>query len=156
MKYPDDKAFKTWAVDDVTCYLVQNHTKCGYVRLPKRELKEEGYHGIAVYVPVHGGITYAAVGDDGTMVYGFDTGHCDSNEFPTSDEAWLTKECENLIVGLRKAVEYEDEYLILREQNNNEAIARLLDTYHTILKEQYGVAFHSNFHVNLNLLCGQL
>lgn len=78
----------------------------GYVVFKERPVKEVGYCGILTYVPVHGGITYA---DDG--VYGFDVGHCDSDEFPIHDREWVKGEIEKMILGIQRAAEVEAKYL---------------------------------------------
>ena len=82
----------------------------GYVVFPKIPTIEKGYCGILSYVPVHGGITYATEDDMG-MVYGFDTLHCDSNEYPRTDKKWIKKQIKIMIRGILKAREVERNYL---------------------------------------------
>lgn len=100
----------------------------GYVLFTEPPVKEENeLHGILPYVPVHGGITFhcsapmVVVYDwlcglievrrtEFVHMYGFDTSHCDSEEFPIRDLAWIRKQCLLLIHGLIVAGEIESAY----------------------------------------------
>lgn len=82
----------------------------GYIIFPKRPLKELGYDGIVVYVPVHGGITFAAQLDEG-FVYGFDTAHHNSEDFPRMDPVWIKEQCLIMLMGILRAQEVEKKYL---------------------------------------------
>ena len=96
MEYPESKALETWKHDDLVFSIVQHSTLnhyCGYVRFPKKPVREMGYNGILTYVPVHGGITFADSGKDGSMVYGFDCGHCDDwSEYTHSKTKYVDKD----------------------------------------------------------------
>jgi hypothetical protein len=133
---------------------------CGYVRFPKRPVREEGYEGILVYVPVHGGITYAQQSEDGSMVYGFDCAHAgDWSEIHTYGKKWtleeVVKETENMAVAIQLAAKYEKRYL---QALTNEGKAKIIDEYHKELKEKHGIIFNldDNFGAQLKLLSGNL
>lgn len=154
--YPESKAVKVWEYDDGVVYsIVPYGHYCGYCRFPKRPLIEQGYNGIAAYVPVHGGITYAEEAKDGSMVYGFDCAHSGDEERPElRDLAWLSKECERMAEGVKLAAEYEKRYLT---SVTNEETAKVLDEYHTKLRDK-GITFdlRDNFGAMLRVLCGNL
>lgn len=82
----------------------------GYIHFKRRPLIEEGYCGIATYVPVHGGITYAREDDTG-IVYGFDTLHCDSEKEPRTDKEWIKKQIKLMLLGILEAKKVEKKYL---------------------------------------------
>ena len=84
----------------------------GYAIFDKRPVREMSYGGLLVYVPVHGGITYAQEAEDGTMAYGFDTGHCDSGMFPICDLGWVKCQIDVMIRAIRLCAELEPEYLL--------------------------------------------
>jgi len=92
----------------------------GYVVFPKRPVKEREHEGIINYVPVHGGITYAEKDKLG-MVYGFDTCHYNSDDFPKNDMKWIKKQCEIMIKGILAASKVEKEY---RKSKSNEEKAK--------------------------------
>jgi len=121
----------------------------GYVVFPRRPVKEKGYRGILTYVPVHGGITYAKPYKRG-IVYGFDTGHFDSDKYPIGDENWIKKQIKIMIVGILKAKEVEDFYLWaeLADYAKERYAKEVLDTL--------GDPTYSNFGVDINRLFGQV
>ncbi len=82
----------------------------GYIVFPKRPLKEPGMDGIVVYVPVHGGITFAEQMDEG-FAYGFDTAHLESEQFPRMDPVWIKEQCLVMLMGILRAQEVEKKYL---------------------------------------------
>lgn len=86
-----EKAAYSWTRGGVEFWLKMYYSKrswCGYARFASRPVKEPGYKGILVYVPVHGGITYAQEAPNGSFVYGFDCGHAsDSLDMEMSPEA---------------------------------------------------------------------
>lgn len=155
MGYPEDKATETWEKDGIGYSIVQHSSYghyCGYCRFPERPLIEEGYFGIATYVPVHGGITYAKQDVDGSMVYGFDCAHAEDDEKPeTRDVEWLKAECERMAEAIKIAVRYESLYL---KATNSEDRAFLIDEYCGELDGDYD--FSLNFEAMMNLLCGRL
>jgi len=111
---PFDNAVHSGEIDGIPFWVIEAPVEGalnGYVKFPKRPVVEDGYDGILTYVPVHGGITYAAEDEDGGMVYGFDSLHCDSAQFPRTDPSWVEGECRKMIVGIRKAAEVEKKYL---------------------------------------------
>lgn len=119
----------------------------GYAVYPKRPLREQGYGGVVTYVPVHGGITYAEEDALG-MVYGFDTGHCDSDSFPLEDPDWIKEQLSYMIRGIAVAAEVEAEYLLA---STNEEKAALCDRICKAQPEQW-----RNMGTMINLLCGRL
>jgi hypothetical protein len=177
--YPDNKAVETWAIDDMIFYLVQqedvsagNYFRrghfCGYVRFGNRPLKEDHFSGIATYVPVHGGITFASEDDRG-FIYGFDCAHCDDEDNPQMyDLIWLRAETERMGIAIKVAAEFEDAFLATEtvtidedgdedKEVNNQARAEVLDAYHGKLRE-LDIDFHltDNFMAMINVIFGSL
>lgn len=161
-RYPEEHSgvAKNWAGDDGLGFTILQTDLghyCGYVRFPKRPLREPGYNGAATYVPVHGGLTFASEDKDGSMVYGFDCAHCDDDaNAQTRDPEWLKAECERMAVGILSLVPHEAKYLTLPEEDS-EGRAAVIDAYHDALKAQ-GIAFDAsnNFGAMINLFCGKL
>jgi hypothetical protein len=157
-EYPESQAVKVWSDGEVTYSIVQHPRYghyCGYCRFLKRPLKEEGYSGIATYVPVHGGITYAEESKDGSMVYGFDCGHSgDAGKPELLDLDWLSGECVAMATGIKEAAKVEDDYLLAE---TSERKADILDAYHVRMRE-VGITFNmkDNFMAMLKGLCGDL
>jgi len=118
----------------------------GYVSLPKRPVREKGYSGILTYVPVHGGITYAQEDELG-MVYGFDTAHHNSNEFPKKDGDWIQHQCAIMLNGIAKAAEVEKNYLrcvsVQGKAKHAQAVIDVIPNY------------DGNFGINLNIMAGK-
>lgn len=176
-RYPDAKACRTWEQDDKILYVLQGKRPpceiadrlsmptswyCGYVRFPKRPVKEAGYGGIMRYVPVHGGITYAEEDPDGSMVYGFDCNHATDQGLLIPGEKriiWTedlaAAECEKMIVGIVVAAEFEEPYLKAPTQN---ARAKVLDMYHEELRRLFGHDFEvtDNLGAMISVLTGNL
>lgn len=160
-RYPDAKACRTWTKDGKTLYVLLNTWYCGYVRFPKRPVKEDGYRGILCYVPVHGGITYAEEDPDGSMVYGFDCNHADDMEpFLPGDpqniwtEDTVAEEVEKMALGIEVAADFEVAYL---QAKDNQTRAAVLGMYHEVLCDR-GVQFDltDNFGAMLSVLTGTL
>jgi hypothetical protein len=137
---------------------------CGYVRFPKRLLKEEGYDGIVRYVPVHGGVTFAREAEDGSMVYGFDcthSGDCVPMEFEkypqyrdpgghvwTAEE--VREEIKRMADALISAPQVERRYLRCK---TNKGRAKVLDAW---LEPLGGANTDDNFGLMIQLLGGEL
>lgn len=120
----------------------------GYVRFAVKPVKSAGYDGILTYVPVHGGITYVEHDELGS-VYGFDTGHCDSESFPRNDPQWILDQCKIMADAIRFAAGLEDEYLLAEGDNDKRAaIADKLCAFQPGQKLNFGAM--------INLLCGRL
>lgn len=123
----------------------------GYITYPKRPLKEDGYNGIATYIPVHGGLTYAKEEKDGSFTYGFDTSHCDSPKFPVTDVNWIKKQIQVIRDGIAICKKYEDKYLLAEGDNKKRA---------KICQKIYDIGKDNNdgmpFGININLLSGKL
>ena len=155
--YPDSDAIKTWTKDAIEFFVVARPRLghyCGYCRFPRRPLIEQGYHGIATYAPVHGGITYAEEDKDGSIVYGFDCAHSGDDEDPqTRDLVWLMAECERMAVAITLACDYEKDYLCARD---NKQKAAVLDNYHRACKDK-GIRFElrDNLGAMINVLLGR-
>jgi hypothetical protein len=156
--YPEDSAVETWE-RDVATFSISRHERlghfCGYVRFPRRPVSEPGYDGLLVYVPVHGGLTYASEADDGTMVYGFDCNHADDDHDPkTRDMEWLRAECHRMATAISIAAGYEEEYLLARD---NTAKAAVIEAYHERLKaEQIDFTLTDNLGAMISVLTGEL
>ena len=119
----------------------------GYVVFPKRPVREPGYDGILAYVPVHGGITYAEADDLG-MVYGFDTAHYDSDEFPRYDHDWVKGQIKVMLDGIKKAAEIEDKYLACK---TNKGKAKHCDAVRAVAPET-----KLGFGAMINFMSGKL
>ena len=119
----------------------------GYAVYPQRPVREQDYGGVITYVPVHGGITYAEEDSLG-MVYGFDTAHCDSEQFPRNDPEWIKEQLACMIRGIAVAAEVEPAYLLAA---TNEEKADLCARICKVQPEQ-----KLNFGTMINLLCGRL
>lgn len=153
--YPEDVAVETWDYNSIGCSIVSQDTGhyCGYARFKTRPLIEPGYNGIATYVPVHGGITYAVQQDEG-FVYGFDCAHFDSPSNPTMD--WLRQQTELMAQAICLAAEsYEHQYLAC---NDNECKSAVLEAFHQrmIADGLIGTDEVLNFGTMLNILSGRL
>lgn len=78
---------------------LQNHGGYnGYVEMP-RVMDEDGYDAISA-VDVHGGATFFQALDDDTCIYGFDTMHYNSENYPVTDIDWIESECMKLYKGV--------------------------------------------------------
>jgi hypothetical protein len=150
--YPESKAVETWERDGLRFSIVSGRHFCGYVRFTERPVREEGYHGVLEYAPVHGGITYAR-SDEAGMVYGFDCAHAGDDTDPkTRDLAWLRAECERMGTAIRAAAEIEESYLLAA---GSEAKAKVLDEYRSRMFAA-GCDEGFNMGVALKLMSGQL
>lgn len=128
---------------------------CGYCIFPKRPLIEEGYNGIATYVPVHGGITLAEEEKDGQMIYGFDCAHAGDEDNPQlQDMAWLQAECQRMAVGIMTAAGVEEDYLLARTDEEKTVV---ISRYHAAM-EALGIEFNlsDNFGAMIHALFGNL
>jgi hypothetical protein len=164
MSHPetDIKEVKTWTKGNLKLKIlwVRDHY-CGYVTFPKRLFREQGYNGFLVYVPVHGGITFAEQEKDGSMTYGFDCAHAGDYTGPVyeialkGDKIWqedmVIVETEKLAKGLQLAQKYELRYL---RNISNKGKAKVIDEYHKELGEPFDMK--DNFGVMLNLLGGKI
>ena len=103
------------------CLIAHNTQGTGYngyfIAKPEVQFKsveKSGYDGILAYVNVHGGITYAKQLKDGCWIYGFDTVHHDSDQFPCNDLEWIKKELAIMIQSIHIAQKVEEEYMAKR------------------------------------------
>lgn len=152
--YPASEAIEEGEIDGYKYYItggaiLEMSGLNGYVVFPERPLIERGYGGIATYVPVHGGITYAEQKHFG-MVYGFDTAHHDSEKFPRNDKEWIKKQIKKMITGILKSKEIEEGYLTAKEPEAKANYAQqVLDT--DTEKES-----DLNFGTMINIMSGNL
>jgi len=152
-QYPESQVRETWTYKETQCSLVLTRLGryCGYVRFPAKPVKEDSYHGILSYVPVHGGITYARL-DNGGMEYGFDCAHSgDEDDSNTRNIDWLKNQCQKLADGIMLAAKYEDRYLLA--SGDNEKRADIIDEF---TEKLGGLDMRNNFGAMLNVLSGQL
>jgi hypothetical protein len=122
----------------------------GYVKFPKLPGETPGYRGIYTYLPVHGGITFFQEWTDGSVTYGFDTGHVWSKESPIDDLGWVRLETESMGRSIQIAARFEKYYL--RAGDNNQKKARVLERMGKFLP----VEVEGNFGIMLRLLSGEL
>jgi hypothetical protein len=123
----------------------------GYVQFPQRPLKEQDYNGILTYVPVHGGITFACEADDGTMWYGFDTLHYNSDKYPIDDINWIKDQIRIMAEAIIIASKVERAYL--RAKTNEEKL-KAIEKVQSVSQDQS--VDNWNFGIMLNLLSGEL
>lgn len=119
----------------------------GYIVFPKRPVREADYNGILSYVPVHGGITLCDQEGDEVM-YGFDTVHYDSHNYPRNNHGWIKEQITVMLKGILKAAEVEAKYL---KCVSNKGKAKWAQMVQDIQPEQ-----GQNFGVMLNMLSGKL
>lgn len=163
--FPESMAVKIWTNwAGLKLIIVYSGHYCGYVRFPKRPVRESGYNGFMTYVPVHGGITFAE-GDKDGFVYGFDCAHCDDwAEYSPHGHKWtedeVVMETEKLANNILKAVKWEKRYLAkysrkgrYEGKNTNKDKAKIIDLYHREVGE---FKLSENFGAMINLLCGRL
>jgi hypothetical protein len=124
----------------------------GYVRFPKLPMVAPGLRGILDYIPVHGGLTFFQEWWDGSVTYGFDTGHLVSMEMKEiiNDVEWMMAETESMGRSIQIASRFERYYLNAGEDNDKKA--RVLDRMGKFLP----VNVRDNLGIMLNLLCGDL
>lgn len=119
----------------------------GYIVFSKKPVKEKGYRGILNYVPVHGGITLCHH-EDGKIVYGFDTLHYDSKEYPRTNPEWIKEQILIMLKGIQKAAEVETKYLKCVSNKGKSKYAQMVQD----IQPEQG----KNFGVIINLLTGKL
>ena len=120
----------------------------GYACFPTRPVVEPDYNGIIAYVPVHGGVTLAHEYSDG-MVYGFDTLHYDSHNYPRFEKEWIRDQIKVMIHGILVAAKVEKKYLLAKTEAKKAIYAQKV--------QDVGDPVHQrNFGVAINLLSGKL
>lgn len=119
----------------------------GYLVFDKKPVREDGYNGILSYVPVHGGITLCEHQKEGS-VYGFDTLHYNSQEFPRTDPDWIKEQIVVMLKGIQVAAKVESKYL---KALTNKTKAKWAQLVQDVQPEQ-----GQNFGVMINLLSGKL
>lgn len=150
MEYPESDATLRWRNLSVVHTDVGHY--CGYCRLP-RLVAESGYDGLLRYVPVHGGITYAAESETGQMVYGFDCMHVGDETNPHWDDPMnVLKEARKMEFAIRIATFFEPLYLL---PLGNKWKAHTIDAYHWACR-WFGILFdlRDNFGAMLTVVLG--
>ena len=148
--YPESKAIDSGKIGKYKYWIVpgQREGLNGYVAFPKRPTIETGYMGILIYVPVHGGITYANKCKFG-MVYGFDTVHSDSDKYPRNDKKWIKKQIKKMIEGILMAKKVEKKYLTAKTEKEKTKYAQMVLDTDKEKENQY------NFGIGINMLSGK-
>jgi hypothetical protein len=118
----------------------------GYVCFKQKPIIEPDFRGILTYIPVHGGITYAHHDEIGS-VYGYDSTHYDSGQFPIRDIEWTKKQILLMVLGIKMAARIEPEYLAADGDNQRRA---------ELVQPLVELGDGLNFGTMLNLLCGEL
>ncbi len=121
----------------------------GYALFDKCPTIETGYNGILTYVPVHGGITFVEYFKEG-VVYGFDTAHYNSEQFPRHDLEWIKGQIAVMIRGIRQAAKVEKKYLVAKKNETRAKYAQSVQDVDTSGGDTW------NMGVALNLLSGQI
>ena len=96
----------------------------------------------------YGGITYREH-EKGRSVYGFDTKHCDSNEYPINDKKWIKEQIKIMLKGILLAKKLEVDYLLA--EGDNKKRAKICQKLADLQPKQY-----KNFGMMINVLCGKL
>lgn len=121
----------------------------GYARFAKLPGCLPGYKGIYSYVPVHGGITYFQEWANGSVTYGFDTSHYNTDQFPVADQAWMKQQTEQMAHGICVAARFEPYYL---RHDDEEKKRRVLLHMQRFL----AVDLQDNFGALLRVIGGEL
>jgi hypothetical protein len=124
----------------------------GYVAFPRRTAPRlpPGTGSLLKFIPVHGGISYAA--KDGYMaVWGFDTMHFRSENEPRTDRDWMRAQCGMLHRGLLLAETLWPEFKRATNERRAELAQQLLD----LLPEQ-PLLERIGFEGLLSLLTGEV
>ncbi len=154
--YPENKAVESWEIAGLSYHLVKSTSYyCGYVRFPRKPVREEGCGGLLIWVPVHGGLTYAAKKGP-EMVYGFDCGHLDDEYDPKCrDRKWLRNECMKMGRAIKLARWLEPLYLLFGSRRWR---AYVIELYLWVLHKKYGneLDVRDNFGAMIKLLGGKL
>lgn len=126
----------------------------GYVWFPKRHAPAlpVDTHGIVKYIPVHGGVTYACKDATG-VVYGFDTGHFNSEKLPRTDPDWMRYQCHVLYMGLEVAAELWPEYRRAGFERRKELASKVFEVDEAASGT---VPDRLGFEALLSLLCGRI
>lgn len=100
----------------------------GYVAYPKRRAPKlpPGADNIVQYIPCHGGVTWAHK-DSYAAVWGFDTGHYNSEKQPRTDQDWIRAHCWVLYRGLMLAEKLWPEFRRASQQRRAELVQQVLD-----------------------------
>jgi len=140
----------------------------GYIHFKTRPTTERGYQGILTYVPVHGGITLAKPDGKKGMIYGFDTGHCDSEKYPRDSKKWIKKQIDLMLIGILRARMVEIPYLLTGYLSNFVERFDSLRIFHKWIRciKAHFVQFvwnsdkthenEFNFGMMINMLCGKI
>lgn len=159
-RYPEAKASALFEEDDIIYSIVKQEFGhyCGYVRFPRRIVREPGYDGILAYTPVHGGITYAEADSlDGSMVYGFDCAHSNSHELPTNDPEWLLWQCRLMRWGICFLAPAESLYSYMTNKGRSSLLDRKLDAFQEFSGDDSAkAAAMQSFSAMVNLIFGRL
>lgn len=127
----------------------------GYVAFPKRHAPALPITtgGIAKFIPVHGGITYA-VKDSFAAVWGFDTMHASSENVPRTDPEWIRYQCAVLHHGLQVAADLWPKFR--REQNPSKLATMAQALFDIDEAASGGFRDRLGFEALLSLLTGEL
>jgi hypothetical protein len=150
INYIKEHAVKAGQIEGFDYYIVPapfEGTLNGYVVFPNKPVRESGYDGIVSYVPVHGGITYCHHEKEGS-IYGFDTLHCDSADYPRTNESWIEEQITIMLHGIQLAAKVELKYL---KAVTNKGKGKWAQMVQDLQPEQ-----SKNFGVMIKLLSGQL
>lgn len=150
LQYLKDAAEEVGEIDGCEFFIVRapmGDALNGYAVFKKQPVREDDYNGILTYVPVHGGITLCHHQKEGS-VYGFDTLHYNSNEFPRTDNGWIKQQIAVMIAGIKKAAEVELKYLKCTTDKGKAKWAQIVQD----IQPEQG----QNFGVMINLLSGKL
>ena len=92
----------------------------GYLIVENTNIPDEGYDGIFGHINVHGGITFARI-INGYCIYGFDTAHYNSREYPINDADWILGQIDCMARGIFKVKELYNRYMKSEEYSKEKA-----------------------------------
>ena len=152
LEYLKSKAVETGKIEGHTFFIVPaplENTLNGYLYFEKKPVRKDGYYGLLRWVPVHGGITLAKEEGKG-MIYGFDTLHHNSREYPRTSHDWIKKQIKLMLKGILKAKDVELKYLkAIRQSTKIKYAQMVLD-----VDENHENEF--SFGAMIGILCGKV
>lgn len=102
------------------------------------------------------------------MIYGFDTGHCDSEKYPRTDKCWIKRQIGLMLRGILRARMVEIPYLLIGHLSGFLERFDFMQIFNrwTRCAQAHFVQFvwdtdkkhenEFNFGVMLNMLCGKI
>ena len=84
------------------------------------------------------------------MIYGFDTAHCNSDEYPRTSHDWIKKQIKLMLKGILKAKEVELKYLKALRQSTKIKYAQMVLDVDESHKNEFSLG------AMIGILCGKV